>query len=203
MDRVLPVRGNEVPSRISLPTLTALAAFLIDVKTPNGMMDGFLYVSAVLVCVWVPDPRTALHTAFGLMLPMCLGFLLSPSGASLEVALANRCVAVGTTWLAAIAVWRNAREKDVTLAALHRELQGLARAAEAERAALSEWLRQEVSLELTMVDWRLNHLAHQVRRGAALQSEALLLRRAIQRASQSIHGKMLRLGEGGQDLSGL
>jgi Flp pilus assembly CpaF family ATPase len=35
------------------------------------------------------------------------------------------------------------------------------------------------------------------RRGVELQSEALILRRAIQRASQSVHGKMIQLREAG------
>ena len=175
----------------------AFAAFVIDVKTPNGMMDGLLYISAVLICVWVPAAHAALYTALGLTFPMILGFVLSPMGASMEVAVVNRCVAFGMIWLAAIAVWSNARKRDSTLAALQQQLRGVERAAEEERMALSDWLRQDVSLELTMVDWRLNHLSHQIRRGVELQSEALILRRAIQRASQSVYGKMNRLREAG------
>jgi hypothetical protein len=124
---------------------------------------------------------------------MILGFVLSPSGASVEVAVVNRCVALGLIWLAAIAVWRHACNGDSTLAALQPRLRLVERAAEEERKALCDWLRQDVSLELTMVDWRLNHLPHQIRRGAKLQSEAFILRRAIQRASQSVDGKMTRL----------
>lgn len=173
----------------------AFAAFVIDIKTPNGVMDGFLYISAVLVCVWVPAAHAALYTALGLTLPMILGFVLSPIGASMEVAVVDRFVALGMIWLAAYAVWRKARERDSTLAALQQKLRGVERAAEKERMALSDWLRQDVSLELTMVDWRLNQLSHQIRRGVELQSEALILRRAIQRASQSVYGKMIRLRE--------
>ena len=186
-------------SKAFLPLLAAVAAFLIDINTPNGVLDGFLYVSAVLVCVWVPAAGAALYTALGLMLPMILGFALSPIGVSVEVALANRGVAVGTIWLAAIAVWRNARERDSTRAALQ-ELRGVARAAQVERLALSDWLHQDVSLELTIVDWRLGHLSRQVCRGVELQSEALLLRRAIQRASHSVNWRMLRLREAGESL---
>jgi hypothetical protein len=43
-----------------------------------------------------------------------------------------------------------------------------------------------------MVDWRLNHLAHR-RRAVEVKSEALLLRRAIQRANHSVYGKVIRL----------
>ncbi|HEX9382656.1 MAG TPA: hypothetical protein VF908_04600 [Gemmatimonadaceae bacterium] len=53
-------------------------------------------------------------------------------------------------------------------------------------------LRQDISLELAMVDWRLNHLAHR-RRAVEVKSEALLLRRAIQRANHSVYGKVIRL----------
>lgn len=192
MDRVIsfpsttsglfPPRAGWFCSKAFLPPLIAFAAFLIDVNTANGLADGFLYVAAVLICMWVPAVNAALYTALGLMLPMILGFALSPIGASLEVAVGNRCVASSMIWFAAIAVWRNARERDSTLAALQRQLRGVARAAK-ERMALSDWLRQNVSLELTMVDWRLKNLSHQIRRGVELQSEALILRGAIQRAS--------------------
>jgi hypothetical protein len=194
---LFPPRTAWIGSTAFLPLLMALVAFAIDVRTPNGVVDGFLYVSAVLVCVWVPAARASLYTALGLTLPMILGFILSPSGASLEMTLVNRWVALGLIWLAAIAVWRNARNRDSTLAALRQRLLLVERAAEEERMALCDWLRQDVSLELTMVDWRLNHLSHQIRRGVKLQSEALILRRAIQRASQSVDGKMTRLREAG------
>ena len=124
-------------------------------------------------------PGAPLHTAFGLdasdvpWIPALAERCLSGGGA--RQSLRGGCHHLVGRHRGA----RNVRQKDATLAALHRELQGLARAAEAERVALSEWLRQDVSLELTMVDWRLNHLTHQVRRGVAIQSEALILRRAI------------------------
>ena len=73
-------------SKAFLPLLMGFAAFAIDLKTPNGVVDGFLYVLAVLVCVWVPAANAALYTALGLTLPMILGFPLSPVGASMEVA---------------------------------------------------------------------------------------------------------------------
>ena len=178
-----------------LPLLMALVAFVIDVRTPNGMVDGFLYVAAVLVCMWVPVAHASLYTAVGLTLPMSLGFVLSPSGASLGVAVVNRCVALGLIWLAAIAVWRHARNRDATLAGLQQQLRLVEHAAAEERMALCDWLREDVSLELAMVDWRLNYLSQQIRRGVKLQSEALILRRAIQRASQSVYCKMTGLRE--------
>ena len=69
-------RAVKFRSSAFLPLLTALAAFLIDVRTPNGVVDGFLYVSAVLVCVWVPAANAAFYTALGLTFPMILGFAL-------------------------------------------------------------------------------------------------------------------------------
>jgi hypothetical protein len=180
-----------------LPILTAAAAFLIDLNTPNGIADGFLYVAAVLVCVWAPAAHYAIYTAFGLMLPMILGFVLSPDGTSAEVAAITRCVALTLIWLVAIAVWRKARERDSTLAAMQQQLRDVERAAEEERMALCDWLCRDLRPELTMMDWRLNHLSHQPRRGSHVQSEALVIRRAIQRASQSVYGKMIRLREAG------
>jgi hypothetical protein len=178
-----------------LPILTAAAAFLIDLNTPNGIADGFLYVAAVLVCVWAPAAHYAIYTALGLMLPMILGFVWSPDGASVEVAAITRCVALTLIWLVAIAVWRKARERDSTLRALQQQLQDVEHAAELERMALSDWLCRDLRPELTMVDWRLNYLSRQRRRGAEVQSEALVLRRAIRRASESVYGKMIRLRE--------
>ena len=186
-------------SKAWLPVLVAGAAFLIDINTPDGVADGFLYVAGVLVCVWVPAAQAALYTAFGLMLPMTVGFVLSPTGVALQVAVANRGVAMGTIWLAAVAVWSNARLRESTLTALHQQRQSAERAACAERIALSDWLGQEIGVELTMVDWRLNHLSHRARRAEGLRTEALVLRRAIQRAHQSLHGKAMRLRNAGSD----
>jgi hypothetical protein len=206
MNRVTPFPASQSAWRSTrrswffpkiLPILTAGAVFLIDLDTPNGIADGFLYVSAVLVCAWAPAANYAIYMALGLMFPMILGFVLSPDSASMEVAAATRCVALVGIWLAAIAVRRKVRERDSTMAALQQQLQDTERAAEQEREALSDWLRQDVGAELTMVDWRLNHLSHHLRRGVALQSEALVLRRAIQRASHSVYGKMIRLREAG------
>jgi hypothetical protein len=42
-----------------LPILVAGAAFLIDINTPDGVADGFLYVAAVLVCVSHRSPCPA------------------------------------------------------------------------------------------------------------------------------------------------
>jgi len=89
-----------------------------------------------------------------------------------------------------------ARERESTLTTLQQQLRASEGAAYQERIALSDWLRQEIGLELAMVDWRLNHLAHRGRRGVELKSEALLLRRAIQRANHSVYGKVIRLSHG-------
>ena len=146
----------------------------------------------MLVCVWVPVANAAFYTALGLMFPMVLGFVLSPNGAALEVAVANRSVAMGTIWLAALAVWSNARARESTLTALRQHQQTAERTVHEERVALSDWLGQEISVELAMVDWRLNHLLRRARRDE-LRTEALVLRRAVQRAHQSLNGKAIRL----------
>ena len=73
MDRVIsfpstpsglfPPRAVWFCSKAFLPPLIAFAAFLIDVNTANGLADGFLYVAAVLICVWVPAVNAVLYTA--------------------------------------------------------------------------------------------------------------------------------------------
>lgn len=182
--------------KTSLPILLAIAAFVIDINTPNGVLDGLLYVSAVLVCVWVPTANSPLYTALGLMLLMILGFAMSPSGIFVEVAVANRCVAIGLIWLAAFAVWRcvrSMRERDSILSALSKQLRAAELAACMERTALSEWIRTEISPELQILEWRLRCLPHRACRDFDLPSEALILHRAIRRASQCAQDKEARL----------
>ena len=68
MTSILPVPSAGLPPgrpRAWLPIVVAGVAFLIDLNTPDGVADGFLYVAAVLVCVWVPTTQAALYTASG------------------------------------------------------------------------------------------------------------------------------------------
>jgi hypothetical protein len=179
-----------------LPIGAAVIAFLVDVHVPNGMLDGLLYVLAVLACHRVPNANAALYTAWGVMPPMILGLLLSPMGAPIWMAFTNRLMAIVIIWIAAFVVSRSVRATSTNESALveiQRRLRGAEHFANDERTGLSDWLREEISLELSVIDWRLNRLSRAAGSQFDLKTEALLLRRAIQRTRHSVYGKELRL----------
>jgi hypothetical protein len=101
--------GPFVAPQIALPVGIAITSFLIDLKTPDDIADGFFYLLAVLSCVWVPYTTSALYTAFGLILPMLLGSLGSTSSSPPWTGITNRVLGVIVMWLVALVVWRNAR----------------------------------------------------------------------------------------------
>ena len=180
-----------------LPTALALGAFAVDLLTPNGVIDGLLYVAAVVACLWVPSVNFAMYTALGLMLPMTIGFILSPSGASPGIAIGNRCVAMGIIWLVAYAVGRNGRSvlaRESAVRRLSEQLLAAEMAAKQERVALSDWLRRDISVELDVLAWRTRHLPHRrTYHGFDLRSEAFLLHRAIERARDAAREQEERL----------
>jgi hypothetical protein len=184
-------------ARYALPLTLVLAAFAIDVCTPNGVVDGFLYVAAVLSCFWVPSANAAPYTAMGLMLPMALGFALTPAGAPMQVAIGNRCIALGTIWLAAYTVHRSAciaRNRESMLVGLSEKLKAARQAVQTERIILSDWLHEEMNPELDMIAWRLKCLPHRRhQQGFDFRGEAVMLQRAIRRASQAAREQEDRL----------
>jgi hypothetical protein len=105
------VRRRRTAVQIILPFGLATTAFLIDLKTPGEIADGFFYVLAVLSCVWIPGVNAALSTALGLMVPMILGFFASPSASASQLwtVAANRILGIILSWLVALVVWRISR----------------------------------------------------------------------------------------------
>lgn len=183
-----------------LPFGTAIAAFLIDIQTPNGVIDGFLYVLAVLACVGMPRIYYAPLAALGLTLPMILGFALSPGDGPSWAAVTNRLVGLLAVWLTAFVLWSNARSaanREAVVTELQRRVSAAERASHEERIELSAWLNQEIGRELEIVDWQLNTLPHRARRSSDVTSEAIVLRRVIERAKQSVRGKAIRLQDAG------
>jgi signal transduction histidine kinase len=160
---VLTKQHGRLPHpRLILPLGVSLLAFTIDLATPNGMLDGFLYVLAVLVCVWVPGVTVALYTALGLMPLMILAAFASPDGVSAQVASINVLAGIGTIWVAAIIVWHNAcatRDREALLRQVRTLHQTTATAADIERIELSRWLHEGIGQELTAVGWGLDHIA--------------------------------------------
>jgi hypothetical protein len=176
-------------ARTLIPVATVLAAFVIDLRTPNGLIDGLLYVLAILTCAWVPNPKAAWYTSFAIMLPMVLGFLLSPTEVPTWIAMTNRVVAMGIVWAAAWVMYRSMQaglQRTAALKAMQRRLHSV--------EGLPDWLDENIGLELGMIDWRLNRFS----RGAGrldIKTEALLLRQAVRRARYSVKTKETQLRE--------
>jgi signal transduction histidine kinase len=185
-----------------VPVAIGASAFFVDLKTPDNVADGFLYILAVLACVWVPGLRAAIFTAAGLMVPMVIGFLASPPPTSFWEAALDRVLGATVVWFTAVVVWRNARlvrDRDRTLGQL-RGLHGAAeRAASAERVELSRWLHEGLAQELAAVGWGLDRLTREVLPHEAIQAESGELRVIVNQALDTVRGKAgeLRDGEAG------
>lgn len=185
------------PSPAVRAILAALAMFLLDVRTPNGLLDGFPYIVAILMCWSIPSSRAALLMAAGLMPALLFGYLLSPMGAPTWMAVTNRLAAALTLWLVALFVHRIARSRitdSYYLAVREEQLQREATLASSDRRDVSQWLRDDVDLELQAMEWRLNRLQRCAECGE-VRTESLMLRRAIARARQGILAEAARLGQ--------
>jgi type IV secretory pathway VirB3-like protein len=182
-----------------LPLIVAAAMFVLDVLTPNGVVDGFMYVPAILLCWWIPNAKAAPLMAAGLMPAMLFGFTLSPMGAPVWMAVTNRLVATSIVWLTALVLWLNARSmkrKDSVLSESQGQLRTAESSAQDDRLNISTWLRREVDVELRIVEWRLNRLQRCEPNTLDLRTETLILRQAVQRARESVLTKATRLDEG-------
>lgn len=186
-------------TRTLLPLVVAAAMFVLDVLTPNGVVDGFLYVPAILLCWWIPNANAAPFMAAALMPAMLFGFTLSPMGAPVWMAVTNRMVATSIVWLAALVLWLNAKSmkrKDSVLSESQDRLRTVECSAQDDRLNISTWLRRELDVELRVVEWRLNRLQRCEPDTLDLRTETLILRQAVQRARESVLTKATRLDEG-------
>jgi len=186
-----------LPSPTARMILVALTLFLLDARTPNGLLDGFPYVLAILMCGSIASPRAAPLMALALMPALLFGYLLSPMGAPTWMAITNRLVAAATLWLVALFVHRITRsrmsESDV-LSEREEQLRHEVTIAGSDRQGVSQWLRDDVDLELQAMEWRLNRLQRCADCGD-LRTESFMLRRAIARARQAILAEAARLGQ--------
>ncbi len=78
------------PMTVSI--LLTLGIFLADVFTARGYAEGMLYVAPVLVSLWLPQRRATLITASLCSILLFIGFLVSPPGGELTMALTNRMI---------------------------------------------------------------------------------------------------------------
>lgn len=193
----VPHFGALLPSPPARAALVALGLFLLDVRTPNGLLDGFPYLIAILMCWPIASPRAALFMALALMPALWFGYLLSPMGAPTWIAVTNRLVAAATLWLVAGFVSRATRARvndSHILSEREAQLQREVRTASSDRKDVSQWLRDDVDLELQAMEWRLNRLQRCADSGD-VRTESLMLRRAIARARQAILAEAARLGQ--------
>jgi signal transduction histidine kinase len=194
------------PPQIILPLGIAAIAFLIDLLTPDDIADGFFYILAVVSCVWVPYANSALYTAFGLMLPMSLGFVVSPLAASPWTGIFNRVLGAMVMWLVAFVVWRNAhlmRDRERAMAQLEELHFAAERGVNAERIELSRWLHEGLAQQLVAVGWSLDRIASRTLDEGKVQAEASELRTTINDALRTVHRKAVELRKLESDPGGL
>ncbi len=191
-------QARETLRRLSfvVPVIAAIFCFILDANTPNGLLDGFFYVSAVLLCQWVPNPKSPLYLAAGLTPAMWLGFALSETASPLWVAVTNRSIAIFAVWVAALIVSRNTRAAERITSLLNEtahRLQLSSRDALGDRSRIADWLKEEIVLELELLDRRLHRLQHASWYALDLETEATMLRRSIRRTRDSVLTQSNRL----------
>jgi signal transduction histidine kinase len=194
------------PPQIMLPFGIGITAFLIDLQTPDDIADGFFYILAVVSCVWVPYANSAFYTAFGLMLPISLGFVASPLASPPWTGIFNRVLGAIVMWLVAFVVWRNAhliRDRERALAQLELLHRAAESGANAERIELSRWLHEGLAQQLVAVGWSLDRIASQSVDERKVQSEASELRITINDALRTVHRKAVELRKVESDPDGL
>ncbi len=188
-----------VASRSALVVLVALALFLFDVRAPNGLLDGFPYVIPVLMCCRIANTRAAPMLSLALMPALFFGYKLAPMGAPAWMALTNRLVAAAILWLIAWFVRQvvsSRMHQNLALSQREEQLRRLVHTASSDRQGISHWLRDDVDLELQMMEWRLNRLQRCLE-SPDVRTESLILRRAIARARQAVLSEAARLGDQG------
>ncbi|GJL49494.1 MAG: hypothetical protein NPIRA01_07210 [Nitrospirales bacterium] len=87
---------------IGLSVVLTAVFFLMDVMFPLGVAGGVLYVTVVLVTLWLQGSRTTLGAAMFCTCLTILGYLLSPDGGEHWVVIVNRSFAVYAIWVTAI-----------------------------------------------------------------------------------------------------
>ena len=170
--------------RLLLPVAVSLLAFGIDLATPRGMFDGYLYVLAVLACVGLPAPNASLYTAAALTLASLIGFLVSPGDVPLGMSVANRLAAELLTLAAAFTVRRFGYVR-LQQAALQERCGAEVSAARKQRADFSS-SQSRLAQELGSISWRLHRFAVALRRQEQLYGEACQMRCMIDQMRRDV-----------------
>jgi hypothetical protein len=139
---------------------------------PNGVIDGVLYILVAMLASRAANPRSTLYAAVALTPMMVLGFVVSPMAAPVWVAVTNRAVSLLVVWVTAWLMWRRARAvtADPSEIAL----------------MLSAAVRDDLVLQLGIIEWRLQRLPYFAGRASDLKREALILTSALKTARRSV-----------------
>lgn len=92
-----------------LVVITALLFSAIDIVTPLGIAGGVLYVSVILMTLWLPSPKSSTHIALLCSLLTLVAIPLSPLGAKQWIYLSNRIIIIATIWITSFLVSRHRR----------------------------------------------------------------------------------------------
>jgi signal transduction histidine kinase len=194
--RIFSAPGSFLEPAWALCAALAIVAFLIDATTPHGVADGFLYVLPVLACFWVPSAYASLYTAMALMLPLGLGALISPAGASIWIEVTNRVLGATTIWLTALLISHNARLAAQRERLLDR-IRELNRRSEqqkyGEQVNLSRWLDSGVARSLSTVGGGLDVIADEQRSEQQVRRIAGEARELLDAALIAVHDQEDRI----------
>ena len=91
--------------------LVVVGIFLADIALPLGAAGGVLYVAAVMLTLWLPQPRLPLVVALISTVLTLLGFVLSPPGGILWQDLSSRALAILSIWVTAFLVLQRQRSE--------------------------------------------------------------------------------------------
>ena len=107
-----------------LSFLVTLVVFVLDVFMPLGVAEAVPYVAVVLIALRSPEKRDPLLAAAVCSFLTLLGYVLSPTGAQVWVALTNRGIALFAIWATALLAMQ-IRESDAAIRAQSQMLTGI------------------------------------------------------------------------------
>ncbi len=100
-----------------------ISFFLIDLYIPLGVAAGVLYVSVVLISLWIPNKKFTLQVAILSSVLTILGFFYSPIGGEMWKILLNRALALFAIWVTAILTLQRKSIEDEQLKILQEKKQ--------------------------------------------------------------------------------
>ena len=98
--------------RVAIVVLAA-GVFLLDVMTPAGIAIPMLYAAIVPISLWSRQRRDLLLVAIACTVLTALGFVFSPPGPVMRVALSNRLIGVVAIWAITILALQHRRTEKV------------------------------------------------------------------------------------------